>query len=129
MTTFVQARKPMAFQRQSAMYGSPEPGLVPEGIYEARLIDVRRFTNVYGERVGLVFAIAAGPHTGAELMESAALKSSPRGKLAELLRGFGGADGSLLTAHGLVGRSCRVVIRHEATRAGQTYAAVAQTFR
>ncbi len=85
--------------------------------------------NVFGERVGLVFKIASGPHLGIELMEAAALKASPRGKLAELLRGMGGADGSLLTAHELVGRRCRIAVRHEATKAGKTYAAIAQTFK
>jgi hypothetical protein len=92
-------------------------------------VDVRCFTNAFGERVGLVFRIASGPHLGVELMEAAALKPSPRGKLAELLRGMGGADGSLLTAHELVGRRCRIAIRHEAARNGKTYAGIAQTFK
>jgi hypothetical protein len=70
---------------------------------EADLVDVRRFSNVFGERVRLVFKIASGPHLGIELMEAAALKAVPRGKLTELLRGTGGADGSLPTAHDLVG--------------------------
>ena len=124
-----QAHKPVAVQNGTVLYGQAEPGLVPEGWHLAELIDVRRFANVFGERVGLVFKIASGPHLGIELMEAAALKASPRGNLAELLRGMGGADGSLLTAHELVGRRCRIAVRHEATKAGKTYAAIAQTFK
>jgi hypothetical protein len=106
-----------------------DPELVPEGIHEAKLAGVRRFTNAFGDRVGLVFEITTGPHQGIELMEAAALKASPRGKLAELLRGMGGADGSLLKAHELVGKPCRIAVRHEATKAGAPYAAVARTFK
>ena len=124
-----QAHKPVAVQNGTVLYGKAEPGLIPEGWHLAELIDVRRFANVFGERVGLVFKIASGPHLGIELMEAAALKASPRGNLAELLRGMGGADGSLLTAHELVGRRCRIAVRHEATKAGKTYAAIAQTFK
>lgn len=119
----------MTVQNRSVLYAEAEPVLVPEAVYEADLVDVRRFSNVFGERVGLVFKIASGPHLGIELMEAAALKASPRGKLAELLRGMGGADGSLLTAHELVGRRCRIAVRHEATKAGKPYAAIAQTFK
>lgn len=115
-------------QNGSVLYGESEP-VVPEAVYEADMVDVRRFSNVFGERVGLVFKIATGPHVGVELMEAAALKASPRGKLAELLRGMGGADGSLLTAQELVGRRCRIAVRHEASKAGKIYAAIAQTFK
>lgn len=116
-------------QNRSVLYAEADPALVLEGIYEADLVEVRRFSNVFGERVGLVFKIASGPHLGIELMEAAALKASPRGKLAELLRGMGGANGSLLTAHELVGRRCRIAVRHEATKGGKLYAAITQTFR
>jgi len=125
--TFPDNGKQVNVQNRSVLYGT-DPTLVPEGIHEAELVDVRRFTNVFGERVGLVFRIVTGLHLGAELMESAALKASPRGKLAELLHGMGGADGSLLTAHELVGRRCRIAVRHEVTKAGKPYAAIVQTF-
>ena len=114
-------------QNRSVLYAEAEPVLVPEAVYEADLVDVRRFSNVFGERVGLVFKIASGPHLGIELMEAAALKASPRGKLAELLRGLGGADGSLLTAHDLVGCQCLIDVRHEQGRTGKVYAAIVGT--
>ena len=119
----------VSVQNRSLLYKKGEPELVPEGVYESVLVDVRRFANVFGERVGLVFAIEGGPHHGIELMESAALKGSSRGKLAELLRGIGGEDGSLLAAHELVGRRCHIAVRHEATKTGKAYAAVTQTFK
>ena len=116
-------------QNRSLLYKEGEPELVPEGVYAAALADVRRFTNAFGERVGLVFAIDGGLYHGIELMESAALKGSPRGKLSELLRGIGGTDGSLLSAHDLVGQRCHIAVRHEATKTGKTYAAITQTFK
>ena len=109
--------------------GHAAAALMPEAIYEAILVAVRQFSNVYGQRVGLVFKITSGPHRDTELMEAAALKASPRGKLAELLRGMGGGDGSLATAQKLIGQRCRISVRHEADRAGRRYAAIAQTFR
>ena len=46
----------------------------------------------------------------------------------------GGRRGANLLAqaairHELVGRRCRIAVRHEATKAGKTYAAIAQTFK
>lgn len=122
-----QAHKPVAVQNGSVLYGKAESGLIPEGWHLAELIDVRRFANAFGERAGLVFSISTGSHAGHEIMESAALSSSPRGKLAELLRGLGGADGSLLTAHDLVGRQCLIDVRHEQGRTGKVYAAIVGT--
>lgn len=103
--------------------------LVPEGRHLVELIDVRKFANVFGERVGLVFRIATGSHAGQEIMESAALSPSPRGKLSELLRGMGGVDGSMVTAQGLIGQQCQVAVQHEVTKAGKPYAAIMQTFK
>jgi hypothetical protein len=89
----------VAVQNGTVLYEKAEPVLVPEGWHLAELIDVRRFANAFGERVGLVFSISTGSHAGHEIMESAALSSSPRGKLAELLRGLGGADPSAADGH------------------------------
>ncbi|HYN76528.1 MAG TPA: hypothetical protein VES73_01890 [Lamprocystis sp. (in: g-proteobacteria)] len=103
--------------------------LVDEGTHDAELIDVRTFSGSFGDRVGLVFRIGAGAHGGVELLESAALNGSARGKLAELLRGLGGGGGTLESARALIGTACRITVRHQATRAGTPYAAVLQTFK
>lgn len=115
-------------QNRSDLYETPGPVVVPEGLYEAELVGVRRFTNAFGERAALVFQIIAGPHEGVELMESAALKDSPRSKLTTLLRGIGDAEATLATAPELVGRRCRIAVRHGTTKAGKVYAAIVQTF-
>ena len=118
----------VSIQNRSVLYGSRDAELVPEGLYEAALIDVRPFANPHGQRLGLVFEITAGLYRGLELMESAALTGSPRGKLADMIRGLGGTDGTLEAARELIGRRCRIAVRHETNRTGKTYAAIAQTF-
>ena len=118
----------VSVQNRSVLYGQQGAELVPEGLYEAALIDVRPFANVHGQRLGLVFEITAGLYRGLELMESAAVTGSPRGKLAEMVRGLGGAEASIEAARNLIGRHCRIAVRHESNKAGKTYAAVAQTF-
>ena len=107
----------------------PGPVLIPEGVYEAKLVDVRHFANAFGDRAGLVFEIADGSHKGITLMESAALKDSPLGKFALLLRGLGGVDGSMQAAQALIGQRCRIAVRHGATKAGKPYGAIVQTFQ
>ena len=84
----------MSIQNRSVLYKTPEPVLVPEGVYEAELVEVKEFSNAFGNRVGLVFKITTGQHDGVELMESATASTSPRGKLAELMRGMGRSAGN-----------------------------------
>lgn len=118
---------PVDVQSRSVLYEKAEPVLVSEGLHLAELIDVRRFGNVFGDRVGLVFRISTGRYVGQEIMESATLSPSPRGKLAELLRGLGGQDPSLLTATDMVGQQCRIAVQHEQGRSGRVYAAITHT--
>ena len=119
----------VSVQNRSTLYEKGEPVLVPEGLHLAKLVDVRKFINVFGERVGLVFRISTGSYAGQEVMESAAVSPSPRGKLSELLRGMGGPDGSMATAQGLIGHQCQVAVQHEVTKAGKPYAAITRTFK
>jgi len=115
--------KPVAVQSRTVLYEKADAVLVPEGLHLAELIDVRRF----GDRVGLVFRISTGLYAGQEIMESATLSPSPRGKLAELLRGLGGQDPSLLTATDMVGQQCRIAVQHEQGRSGRVFAAITHT--
>jgi len=108
---------------RSVLYAGTRSSLIPEGIHEAELVKVEVFVNAFGERVGLVFLL----DDGAELMQSAA-PGSPRGKLAELLRGLGGIDGTLATARALVGRRCRAAVRHSTNKAGKTYSEIEKTY-
>ena len=102
----------MSIQNRSVLYKTPEPVLVPEGVYEAELVEVKEFSNAFGNRIGLVFKITTGQHEGVELMESATASTSPRGKLAEL-----------------VGQHCQIAVKHESNKVGKRYAAITQTFR
>ena len=119
--------QPVAVQSRTVLYEKADSVLVPEGLHLAELIDVRRFGNVFGDRVGLVFRISTGQYAGQEIIESATLSPSPRGKLAELLRGLGGQDPSLLTATDMVGQQCRIAVQHEQGRSGRVFAAITHT--
>lgn len=122
-------------QNRSDLYGKkPEMPtaaravLIPEGIYQVRLADVQSFTNAFGKRIGLVFEVTEGEQAGTVLMESAAL--SANGKLADLVAGMGEMCGlSEDGLRGLVGRTCRIMVRHGATKAGTQYASIARTLR
>ena len=116
----------MSIQNRSVLYKTPEPVLVPEGVYEAELVGVKNFSNAFGQRVGLVFRITTGQHEGVELMESAAVSTSPRGKLVELMRGMGRSVGNPVE---LVGQHCQIAVKHESNKVGKRYAAITQTFR
>lgn len=115
-------------QDRTVLYEPPGPVLVPAGLYEAKLVDVRRFNNVFGERVGLVFEIVAGDYAGTALMQAAALTDSPHGKLAALLRGIAGADASPQAASEFIGRRCQIAVRHGMTKTGKPFAGIVQTF-
>jgi len=116
----------MSIQNRSVLYKNTEPVLVPEGIYEAKLVEVKDFSNAFGQRVGLVFKIISGQHEGVELMESATASASPRGKLAELMRGMCRSAGNPVE---LVGQHCQIAVKHESNKVGKRYAAITQTFR
>ena len=116
----------ISIQNRSVLYKTPEPVLVPEGVYEAELVEVKEFSNAFGNRVGLVFKITTGQHEGVELMESATASTSPRGKLAELMRGMGRSAGDPVE---LVGQHCQIAVKHESNKVGKRYAAITQTFR
>lgn len=99
--------------------------LLPEGVYKAKLTQVRAFSSVYGNRVGLVYRVINGPHEGAQLMESAMVSTAPRSKLVRFMRGMGGGDGQPAE---LVGKVCRINVKHEVGKSGKIYAAITDTF-
>lgn len=107
-------------------------GLIPEGIYKARLAGVRRFASAFGDRVGFEFEILEGQRAGEVIMQSAAPSVSTKGKLASLVRGILGrepSDNELHEADTLVGSQCKVLVRQERNREGKTYSAIAQAFQ
>lgn len=63
----------MTIQNRSVLYAEVEPVLVPEAVYEADLVDVRRFSNAFGNGSAWC-SDCAGADLGIELMEVAALE-------------------------------------------------------
>lgn len=109
-----------------------EPDLVPDGAYPARLATVRQFGNAFGLRIGLDFELLDGELAGTVLTASAAPSASPKGKLADILRGLLGrepTEAELLEPVRLTGSRCRVLVRTEANRSGKAYSNVAAVFR
>ena len=117
------ADTPVRIQNRSDLYAETAVELPVEGIHGAELVGVEVFAGTFGERVGLVFRL----DDGAELMQAAA-PGSPRGKLAELLHGLGGTEGTLAAAQAAIGRRCRVAVRHGVTKSGKPYAGIEKTY-
>ena len=113
-------------QSRSISHKTTDPTLIPEGVYRAKLVGVKEFSNAFGQRIGLIFRITCGQHEGVELMESATASTSPRGKLVELMRGIGRSAGNPIE---LVGQHCQIAVKHESNKVGKQYAAITQTFR
>lgn len=113
-------------QNRTDLYGEGGETQVPEGLHSARLVQVRQLSSVSGARVGLVFRIEGGPCDGLEIMDAAAPKPAPRGKIADLLRGLGGGS-TLEDAKAKIGGLCRILVRHESDRTGKKYSAIAYT--
>ena len=106
--------------------------LVPDGAYPARLVAVRQFGNAYGPRLGFEFELLDGDRAGDLVVASAAPTPSPKGRLAELLRGLLGREPSeheLADPAQTAGMRCRVLIRTESNKSGRTYSNVAAVFR
>lgn len=102
--------------------------LVPAGLHEARLVDVRRFGNAHGPRIGFEFELACGER----LMASAAPSTNSRSKLAELVRGLLGREPSnteLGDPARVAGWQCKVLVRTESNKAGRQYSHVVTVFR
>jgi type VI secretion system protein ImpH len=107
------------------VHGTAEPPGVPEGTQEVELVAVQQIDTDFGPRVALVFRVIDGVHRGAELTEIAVPNASSQGQLGKLLRALAGSDtASLAAAHELIGRRCRIVVRHERRRDGSVRPAI-----
>jgi hypothetical protein len=110
------------------------PILVPDGEYEARLVDVRPFATARGERMGFSYQIAGEQHAGVILVQSAARSESPTGKLAAVLRDLLGREPTLSELRDGPGRehlgvACRVTTREDRTQSGTKFSAVQKITR
>lgn len=113
---------------------SQEPELVEDGLYPAKLTDIKQFENAYGPRLGFEFTLG-GNGEGKTVMRSTTPNLTEKSKLADLIRGltdtelgptdmFGGFD-----LETLIGKDCQVLVRQSRSKNGKTYSNVEQVFR
>lgn len=107
---------------------------IPDGIYEAKLTDVRAFENAFGERIGFEFTIQGGEHDGATVMRSTGTNFTPKSKLAEMVRSLMGSEAESEAQAGLdleqmKGQQCRVLIAQGQSKSGQVYSNVEKVIR
>lgn len=120
--------RPDLYKQTPEMTALARAVLIPEGVYQAELVDVQPFTNSFGQRMGLVFAVIEGDQVGTRLMESAALTG--KGKLADLVAGMGELRGLAENElRGMIGNRCRIMVKHGETRSGRRFASIVSTFR
>lgn len=108
--------------------------VVPDGTYRANLSKVTRFDNAYGTRIGFEFTLQGKGIDGAKVMRSTTPNLSPKGKLADVLRGLLGRDltetelESGLDVEKLVGTICNVMVLKSKGKDGATYSNVERIF-
>ncbi len=111
-----------------------KPTMVQNGIYSAKLSDIRQFQNAYGDRLGFEFTIKGGDCDGLSVMRSTTPNLTAKSKLAELLTGLLGRslkDFELtggMDIEDLIGTECQLLIMQSQGRNGQTYSNVEKVF-
>jgi hypothetical protein len=101
-------------------------GIVPDGLYSARLSDVKQFSNAWGERIGFEFTLLGLEGVDQKVMRSTAAKLTPDGKLAEMIKSITGQSElpQEIDLEALIGAKCRVVIKSGTNQQGITYSNV-----
>ena len=108
----------------------PKTEVIPRGIYSARLADVRRFTNSWGERLGFIFEVIEGEQAGKWVIQSTGTVMSRRSKQGQTVAALMGRDLTDDEAlygcdpRRLIGTECQLVLGLAATRAGKPYTTV-----
>jgi hypothetical protein len=108
----------------------PKAEVIPRGIYPARLVDIQKFSNAWGERLAFVFEVSGGEQAGKRVVSSTATALTKRSKLGQTVAALMGRE--LTDAEALygcdpkrlIGTDCRVVLGMAATRAGKPYTTV-----
>ncbi len=109
--------------------------LIPDGTYKAHLVEVKEFTNTFGERLGFVFEIIEGPHQGTQLMRSTANVIAPKGQLTQMITGLLGreitedeaAEGFNLQR--LVGTDATILVIQSKGKGGMVYSNIERVFK
>lgn len=110
------------------------PVLVKDGIYQAVLSDVRKFSNTFGERIGFEFTIQGDECAGQKVMRSTAPQLSKMSKLAQVVEGVLGRDltdselSEGIDLGSVVGKSCQILVLQSKSKSGAIYSNVERVF-
>jgi len=113
----------------------PASELIPAGLYGASLVEVQHYDSTWGERIGFVFLITEGEHTGKKVTLTTATNLNRMSKLGQTLRGLLAREltdneiRSGFDPHSLTGTECRVLVDERTTRCGTPYATVDRILR
>jgi len=88
---------------------------IPDGTYRAQLVEVKEFTNAFGDRLGFVFEIIEGNQAGIQIMRSTSPVLSGKGHLAQIITGLLGRELTMeevstgINLERLVGTECNIL--------------------
>lgn len=111
-----------------------EPDQVGDGVYPAKLTNIKQFENSYGPRLGFEFTLR-GDADGKMVMQSTRPNLTAKSKLADILRGLLGRElndfelSQGFDIEDLVGTDCQVLVRVGRGKNGSTYSNVEQVFK
>ena len=92
---------------------------IPDGTYRAQLVEVKEFTNAFGDRLGFVFEIIEGHQAGLQIMRSTSPVLSGKGHLAQIITGL----------ERLVGTECNILAMQSKGKSGMIYSNIERVFR
>lgn len=108
---------------------------IKDGTYQAKLTNVKEFTNTFGQRIGLEFTIQGGQFDGSKVMRSTAPQLTRQSKLAEVIEGIAGrslTEKELIKGINLdqfIGTDCNILVLQSRSKAGAVYSNVEKVFQ
>ena len=115
---------------------TPSPaGVIPDGTYDAELVAVKRFRNIYKKRVHFDFVLQGGRVDGLKITKTATLSYSRESRLAATIQGLLGRELTDKELHegidlfSLVGIKCKVVVLKKTTGPGPPHSNIVQVFK
>lgn len=94
-----------------------------DGIYPAKLTEVKQFENQYGSRIGFLFTT----EDGANLLRTAGLNLSIKSQLFQIVESISGeapAADTECDLEALVGTKVQIVVKNSQGKDGRTYSNV-----
>ena len=102
---------------------------VPEGEYDATVVDVRLQDATHGKVVRFDFMVSDDEVDNRQVSGIASFRPSPNTKLGRWIAAILGRMpevGETVTSDDLLRKDCRIVVKHKANADGQVFANVAQ---